>query len=149
MLCALILYVSGGTHSLKSIRTTKFLRNFFMVGLYTLRVFARNLLRGSHRRNIFSYFIFDDWLGIRTQAFASNKPTYWTTATFWRNIAAHINNVLKNWTDRVDYYLWAAVTDKCYADKPETIDALMDNIHEAIGKIQLHTIDNVLKNWID
>ena len=46
----------------------------------------------------------------------------------------------------LDYYLWGAVKDKCYADKPETIDALKDNIHEAIGKIQLHTIDNVLKN---
>ena len=32
----------------------------------------------------------------------------------------------------------------CYADKPETIDALKDNIREAIGEIQLHTIDNVL-----
>ena len=47
------------------------------------------------------------------------------------------------------YYLWGAVKDKCYADKPETIDALKDNIHEAIGKIQLQTIDNVLKNWTD
>ena len=49
----------------------------------------------------------------------------------------------------LDYYLWGAVKDKCYADKPETIDALKDNIHEAIGKIQLHTSDNVLKNWTD
>ena len=24
----------------------------------------------------------------------------------------------------LDYYLWGAVKDKCYADKPETIDAL-------------------------
>ena len=32
---------------------------------------------------------------------------------------------------------------------PETIDALKDNIREAIGEIQLHTIDNVLKNWTD
>ena len=47
------------------------------------------------------------------------------------------------------YYLWAAVKDKCYADKSETIDALKDNIREAIGEIQLHTIDNVLKNWTD
>ena len=46
----------------------------------------------------------------------------------------------------LDYYLWSAVKDKCYADKPETIDALKDNIHEAIGGIQLHSIDNVLKN---
>ena len=46
----------------------------------------------------------------------------------------------------LDYYLQDAVKDKYYADKPETIDALQDNIHEAVGKIQLHTIDNVLKN---
>ena len=44
----------------------------------------------------------------------------------------------------LDYYLWGAVKEKCYADKPETIDALKDNIREAIGDIQLHTIDNVL-----
>ena len=43
----------------------------------------------------------------------------------------------------LDYYLWGAVKDKCYADKPETIDALKDNIREDIGEIQLHTIDNV------
>ena len=44
-------------------------------------------------------------------------------------------------------YLWGAVKDKCYTDKPETIDVLNYNIREAIGEIQLHTIDNVLKNW--
>ena len=49
----------------------------------------------------------------------------------------------------LDYYLWGAVKDKCYADKPETIDALKDNIREAIGGIQLHTIDIVLQNWTD
>ena len=44
---------------------------------------------------------------------------------------------------------WGAVKDKCYADKPETIDALKDNICGAIGEIQQHTIDNVLTNWTD
>ena len=42
-----------------------------------------------------------------------------------------------------------AVKDKCYADKPEIVDALKDNIREVIGEIQLLTIDNVLKNWSD
>ena len=28
----------------------------------------------------------------------------------------------------LDYYLWGAVEDKCYADKPEIIDTLKDNI---------------------
>ena len=49
----------------------------------------------------------------------------------------------------LDYYLWGAFKDKCYADKSETIDTLKDNIPEVIGEIQLHTIDNVLKNWTD
>ena len=31
----------------------------------------------------------------------------------------------------LDYYLWGAVKDKCYADKPEPINDLKDNIHEA------------------
>ena len=45
--------------------------------------------------------------------------------------------------------MWGAVKDKCYADKPETIDTSKDNIREAIGEIQLHIIDNVLKNFSD
>ena len=35
----------------------------------------------------------------------------------------------------LNYYWWSAVKDNCYADKPETIDALKDNIREAIGGI--------------
>ena len=35
----------------------------------------------------------------------------------------------------LDYYLWGAVKDKCYSNKPDTIDALKDNIREAIGEI--------------
>ena len=49
----------------------------------------------------------------------------------------------------LDYYLWGGIKDKCYADKPEKINTLKDNIREAIGKIHLHIIDNVLKNWTD
>ena len=49
----------------------------------------------------------------------------------------------------LNYYLWRAVKDKCYAEKSETIDGLKDNIREAIGKTQLYTIDNVLKNCTD
>ena len=40
----------------------------------------------------------------------------------------------------LDYYLWGAVKDKCYADKPKAIDALKDNIRETIAEIQLLTI---------
>ena len=51
--------------------------------------------------------------------------------------------------DYIVLHLWDAVKDKRYADKPEAIDALKDNILKAIGEIQLHAIDNVLKNWSD
>ena len=43
----------------------------------------------------------------------------------------------------LDYYWWGV------AEKPETISALKDNICEAIGEIEMHTIDIVLKNWTD
>ena len=49
----------------------------------------------------------------------------------------------------LDYYFWGAIKDKCSANKSETIDALKDNICEAIGEIQLHAFDNVLENWTD
>ena len=45
----------------------------------------------------------------------------------------------------VIWHRWTIICgDKCYADKPEIIDALKDNIREAIGEIQLYTIDDVL-----
>ena len=70
------------------------------------------------------------------------------------------DGIISRWADVVwpprtcdltplDYYLWGADKDKCYGDKPQTIDVLKYNIREAIGEIQLHTIDNVLKNWTD
>ena len=64
--------MSGGTYILTSTPNDRFLRNFFIAALFTLRVFARNLLRGSRRRNIFhiSFLITD-------LAFASNNPTHY------------------------------------------------------------------------
>ena len=49
----------------------------------------------------------------------------------------------------LDYYLCGAIRDKCYVDKPETIDVLKNDSREAFGEIQLHTIDHVVKNWSD
>ena len=37
----------------------------------------------------------------------------------------------------LDYYKLRPIKNNCYADKPDTIDALMDNIREAICEIQL------------
>ena len=44
---------------------TDFLRKLFMAILFTLRVFARNLLKGNRRRNIyFLYFVLMSGLGL-------------------------------------------------------------------------------------
>ena len=72
-------------------------------------------------------------------------------SVFEDRIISHITEVVwPPWSwdlTPLDYYLCGAVRDKCYADNPDTIDALKHNIREAIDKIQLHTIDNVLQNW--
>ena len=41
------------TYSLPSTPSDRFLRNIFMTGLFTLRVFPRNMLRDNRRRTIF------------------------------------------------------------------------------------------------
>ena len=69
MLWALIFYVSEGTYGLMSTPNDRFLRKFFVAGLFTLRALARNLVREKRRRNVFfSYFGFDAAPGIRTRA---------------------------------------------------------------------------------
>ena len=49
----LILYISGGTYSLKSTPNNRFFEELFMAILFTHRVSTRNLLRGNHRGNTF------------------------------------------------------------------------------------------------
>ena len=57
MLCVLILYISGGTYSLKVDSERQIFEKLFMAILFTLRVFARKLLRGNRQRNIFHIFV--------------------------------------------------------------------------------------------
>ena len=70
--------------SLMSTATTEVLRNFFMVILFIVLLFARNLLRLSCRRNIFSYYVFsgDYWPGFSTVAtrLIGLHTIYYTTA---------------------------------------------------------------------
>ena len=53
VMCVLILYIRGGSYSLKSTPKDRFFETLFMTILFTLRVFARHPLRGNRRRNIF------------------------------------------------------------------------------------------------
>ena len=76
MLCALILYLNGGTYSLTSTPNDRLL----MAIVFTLRVFARNLLRGSSRRNIFhiSFLTTDMGYEPRLLHLISQHTTYQT-----------------------------------------------------------------------
>ena len=66
-------YISGGTYSLKSTPKDRFWRNFFMVGLFTLRVIARNLVKENDRRNTFC-ILFWCLAWSSNPGFMSNKP---------------------------------------------------------------------------
>ena len=65
------LYMSGAIYCLTSTQNDRFLRNFFMAGLFTLRLFAGNLLRGNRRRNIFLFsdFVLMPDLGYETRLY--------------------------------------------------------------------------------
>ena len=76
MLCVLILYISGGTYSLKSTPNDRFFEKLFMAILFTLRNFARNLLRGNRRRNIFGILFLCLARG-SNPGFSSNKRTHY------------------------------------------------------------------------
>ena len=61
-----------------------------------------------------------------------------------------------NWYPRscdltpLDYFLWEAVKDKCYANHPETIQDLKYEIQAAVAAtIRPETIEKVLQNWVD
>ena len=49
----------------------------------------------------------------------------------------------------LDYFLWGAVKDKCYAKHTKMIEALKHEIEVGIHRIEAHIIENVLKNWVD
>ena len=49
----------------------------------------------------------------------------------------------------LDYFLWGAVEDKCYANHEEAIEAVKHGIEMAIHGIEAQTIENLLKNWVD
>ena len=82
----------------------------------------------------------------RTVQPATQPKLHLMFCALFLNIALSAAELMSSLTP-LNYYLWAAVKDKCYVDKPETINALKDNIRDGVGEIQLHKIDNVLKNW--
>ena len=53
--------------------------------------------------------------------------------------------IWRHWT----IFCEGAIEDKCYANHPETIEALKHEIEVAIHGIEAQTKENVFKNWVD
>ncbi|GFX02701.1 putative DD41D transposase [Trichonephila clavipes] len=47
----------------------------------------------------------------------------------------------------LDYFLWRCVKSLVYADKPQTLDHLEDNIRRVIADIRLQMLKKVIENW--
>ncbi|GFS83295.1 putative DD41D transposase [Trichonephila clavipes] len=58
-----------------------------------------------------------------------------------------------NWPPRscdltpLDYFLWGYVKSLVYADKPQTLDHLEDNIRRVIAYIRPQMLEKVIENW--
>ncbi|GFS85935.1 transposable element Tc3 transposase [Trichonephila clavipes] len=58
-----------------------------------------------------------------------------------------------NWPPRscdltpLDYFLWGYVKSLVYADKPQTLDHLEDNIRNVIADIRPQILEKVIENW--
>ncbi|GFS70123.1 putative LOC100569746 [Trichonephila clavipes] len=58
-----------------------------------------------------------------------------------------------NWPPRscdlkpLDYFLWCYVKSLVYADKPQTLDHLEDNIRRVIADIWPEMLEKVIENW--
>ncbi|GFX22581.1 hypothetical protein TNCV_2785161 [Trichonephila clavipes] len=58
-----------------------------------------------------------------------------------------------NWPPRscdltpLDYFLWGYVKSLVYADKPQTLDHLEDNIRRVISDIRPQMLEKVIENW--
>ncbi|GFT81943.1 putative transposable element [Trichonephila clavipes] len=58
-----------------------------------------------------------------------------------------------NWPPRscdltpLDYFMWGYVKSLVYADKPQTLDHLEDNIRRVIADIRPQMLEKVIENW--
>ncbi|GFU47386.1 uncharacterized protein TNCV_3108861 [Trichonephila clavipes] len=71
--------------------------------------------------------------------------------TFGDRLISHFGPV--NWPPRscnltlLDCFLWGYVKSLVYADKPQTLDHLEDNIHRVIADIRPQMLEKVIENW--
>jgi len=100
------------------------------------------------------YYVDDIWFQQDGATCHTAKVTLDLLSTVFENRIISRNSEV-NWPPRscdlspLDYFLWGAVKDKCYANHPETIDDLKHEIEVAIDDIRAETIEKVLENWVD
>ena len=125
MMCVLILYISGGTYSSKSTPKDRFFEKLLMAILFTLRVFARNLLRGNRQTNIF-------------------RILFWYLALAFRLVSQH--NTLPNTysrTETIDAVHQLILQDRhvTYRDIETTLGISGISIHSILRKkTSIHSI---------
>ncbi|GFX50444.1 DUF4817 domain-containing protein [Trichonephila clavipes] len=71
--------------------------------------------------------------------------------TFGDRLISRFGHV--NWPPRscdltpLDYFLWGYVKSLVYADKPQTLDHLEDNIRRVIADVRPQMLEKVIENW--
>ncbi|GFU58544.1 putative LOC100569746 [Trichonephila clavipes] len=89
---------------------------------------------------------FGPWYWDRTRDQASHDPI-----PIPLGYRGHFGSV--NWPPRsydltrLDYFLWGYVKSLVYADKPQTLDHLEDNIRRVIADIRPQMLKKVIENW--
>ncbi|GFT04133.1 DUF4817 domain-containing protein [Trichonephila clavipes] len=71
--------------------------------------------------------------------------------TLGDHLISHFGHV--NWPPKscdltpLDYFLWSYVKSLVYADKPQALDHLEDNIRRVIADIRPQMLEKVIENW--
>ena len=73
MLCVLIIYISGGTYTLKSTPKDRYFEKLLMAIIIYSQSFCKKSAERKSPQKFFFVFCFDVWPGARTRAY--NKPT--------------------------------------------------------------------------
>ncbi|GFT17886.1 uncharacterized protein TNCV_4910591 [Trichonephila clavipes] len=72
--------------------------------------------------------------------------------TFGDRLISRFGSV--NWPPRscdltpLDYFLWGYIKSLVYADKPQTLDHLEDNIRRVIADIRPQMLEKIIENWM-
>ncbi|GFV10622.1 uncharacterized protein TNCV_2122731 [Trichonephila clavipes] len=101
-----------------------------------------------------------DHIGLKTQLWFQQDGATCHTAratidllkdTFGDRLISRFGPV--NWPPRscdltpLDYFLWGYVKSLVYADKPQTLDHLEDNIRRVIADIRPQMLEKVIEKW--